>query len=186
MKRYATLISAWSSTSRFRTAAWTETSSAGGRLVADDELGVAYESARDGDPPLEAAGELHGLLRERSLGLPYARLESSAAAARPRSGHTRELAQERSSIIRTDDGGWAPSRGSGRRSEARSLREFASGQTRAQHAPIEQPARRRGTIPRAPARALSSHSGLADEPERLPGPDDADHRRAREPRGPPA
>ena len=32
-----------------------------GRLVADDELRVAGEGARDREPLLEPAGELHGL-----------------------------------------------------------------------------------------------------------------------------
>ena len=39
----------------------------GGRLVADDELRVAGERARDRDPLLEAAGELNRLLRQRPL-----------------------------------------------------------------------------------------------------------------------
>mgnify|MGYP003694014791 CR=1 FL=1 len=58
-----------------------------GRLVADDELRVSRERARDRDPLLEAAGELHGLLRQRPLGEAHARDEIScircSAAAPP-------------------------------------------------------------------------------------------------------
>ena len=68
MNRYETPRSACSSTRRLRIAACTDTSSALGRLVAHDELGIAGERARDRDTLLEPSGELDRLLRERALG----------------------------------------------------------------------------------------------------------------------
>ena len=41
-----------------------------GRLVADDQLGIAGKRACDRHALLEATGQLHGLLRQRSLGQP--------------------------------------------------------------------------------------------------------------------
>ncbi len=55
----------------------------GGRLVADDELGVARERARDGHALLEAAGELNRLLRERALGEPDGSGELGQPASPP-------------------------------------------------------------------------------------------------------
>ena len=55
----------------------------GRRLVADHELGIAGERARDRHALLEAAGELHGLLRERALGQADARRRGRSCAPRP-------------------------------------------------------------------------------------------------------
>ncbi len=72
MKRYETPFSACSSTSRLRIAACTDTSSA---LVGSSQttsFGSPGEGAGDRDALLEAAGELHRLLRQRALGDPDA------------------------------------------------------------------------------------------------------------------
>ena len=52
-----------------------------GRLVADDELGVAGERARDRDALLEPARQLHRLLRQRALGQPHATRRGLASRA---------------------------------------------------------------------------------------------------------
>ena len=53
------------------------------RLVADDELRVAGERARDRDALLQPARELHRLLRERPLGQPHALRRGPARVAPP-------------------------------------------------------------------------------------------------------
>ncbi len=87
MKTYETRCSACSSTSRLRIAACTETSRARRRLVADDDLRLAGEGARDCDALLEAARELNRLLRQRPLGDAHASTKgrcSRASAISPR------------------------------------------------------------------------------------------------------
>ena len=63
------------------------------RLVAHHELGIPGERARDGDALLEPARELHGLLRERALGQPYARGEVVHPLLRGSSRDAGELAE---------------------------------------------------------------------------------------------
>ena len=75
-----------------------------GRLVADDELRVAGERARDRDALLQAARELHRLLRQRPLGQPNAARRARAMpllGGRPLRGRA-SFFSERSRIRRTE------------------------------------------------------------------------------------
>ena len=85
MKRYETRCSAWQLDEQVEDRGLHRDVERRGRLVADDELRVARERAGDRDALLEAAGELHRLLRQRALGEPnpLGQLATRASAAAP-------------------------------------------------------------------------------------------------------